>query len=104
MNQWTNFSKRDRLDHTDEIVGVKFPASESRDHVKDLIREYADVENVLALNCLHRAIRLHVDTSQTSVWIALLECIPLSHRCGAAASAGVYPRFVIRNKDHEIAL
>src|SRR5437762_12250275 len=86
------------------MVGVKFTAREFRDHVKDLIRESADIENVLALNGLHRAIRLHVDTSETSVWIALLESIPLSHGCGATASAGVNPRLVIRNKDHEIAL
>src|SRR5207247_10833631 len=96
--------QRHRLDHTDPVVSVQFTARELRDHFKDLIRESADIENVLTLNSLYRAIRPHVDTSQTSVRIALLERIPLSHGCRAATSAGINPRLVIRNKDHEIAL
>src|SRR5437588_2646247 len=97
-------SKRHRLDHTDPVVCVQFTACEFRDLIKDLIRESADVEAVLALDGLHCAIRLHVDACETSVRIALLEHIPLSHRSCAAASAGINPRLVIRNKDHEIAL
>src|SRR5438552_12867663 len=59
-----------RLDHTDPVVCVQFTACEFRDHIKNLIRESADVENVLALDGLHCAIRPHVNTSQTSLWIA----------------------------------
>jgi hypothetical protein len=100
----SKFSERHRLDLTDPVVSVQFTTREFRDHFKNLIRESADVENVLTLNGLHCAIRLHVDASETSQRIALLERVLLSHRRSTASATGVNPGLVIRNKDHEIAL
>src|ERR1044072_8024339 len=96
--------QRHRIDNADPVISIQMAASKFRDHVENLIRESTDIENVLTLNRLHCAIRLHVDTSQTSFRIALLEHIPLSHHFSAAVSTRINPRLVIRNKDHEIAL
>src|SRR5690349_7265111 len=100
----SSFLQRYRIDNTDPVISVQLTARELRDHVENLIRESTDIENVFTVNRLHRAVRLHVDANQTSRGIALLEHIPLSHHLRAAASTGINPRLVIRNKDHEIAL
>src|SRR5437899_2754274 len=47
------------------VVGVKLTACEFRDHFKDLIRESADVQDVVTLLRLHRAVRLNVNADHS---------------------------------------
>src|SRR5437660_11920592 len=91
-----SFSKSDLLDHADPVVGVESARGEVRDHVEDLIREAADVEDVLAFGRLRRAVGLHVNADQARAPVAALEDRPLAHRRRAAATSGVYPRLVVR--------
>src|SRR5689334_18529273 len=54
-------SKTDGVDHAHPVARVEPARGELRDHVEDLVREAADVENVVALGRLRRPVRLDVD-------------------------------------------
>src|SRR5438309_733766 len=80
-----SFSKSDLLDHADPVVGVEAARGEVRDHIEDLIREAADVEDVVAFRRLHRAVWLYVNAGQTRAGVAALERRPFAHCRRAAA-------------------
>src|SRR5437867_2145155 len=96
-----SLSQLHRLDHADPVTSVQSAGSEFADHLKYLIREAADVQNILALGGLRSSVRLHVYANQSSLRIALLERLPLAHRSRSAATR-IHPRLVVGDEHDQI--
>src|SRR5262245_17972690 len=84
-------SDRDRLDLADPVFAVQASGGELRDNLEHLVREPADIENVLPTCRLRRRIRLKIDEYQPGPGIPRAEGTPLAHRCGASSHVPATP-------------
>ena len=85
------------------MVGVQRVCCEVRQQIEHLVREAADVEDVLSLGSLRRSGRLDVDADQFRVRVASAELGPLRHRRRPSIATSINPRLVVRDVDHHIA-
>src|SRR6185295_14106378 len=92
------------LDLADPVIGIQTTRCEFGYHVEHLVGKSADVQYVFALLRLSRAVRLYVYAHKSRLRIAMLERLPLGHRSRASTATRVNPRFVVRNKDDQIAI
>ena len=62
------------------MFAAKRSRRELRDRLEDLVREAADIQNVVSLLRLRRAVGLQVDAYEPRIRTSRLEPIPLDNR------------------------
>ena len=75
---------------------------EGTEQVKDLVREAADIEDIVAVVRLHGRIGLDVKADQLCLRAALFDFVPFGEHRAVFAARHIRPRFVVGNHQQQI--